>query len=208
MKCIGKKNFFFLLFSVLFLFFACISTPNITTNQTETSTSRSTQNTILYKIGDIGPAGGIIFYDKGNRIGGWRYLEAAPPETEVKAPCYGTMEFSASEYYGDRRVGAGKENTEKYISLFQRRGGGINTAPWLCNELDINGFDDWYLPTLDELLYIYNNLYLKEIGGFINAIYWSSFNSNVWVHCIDFSNGSERTFTDRYSHQVRAIRRF
>ncbi|GHV80826.1 hypothetical protein AGMMS49944_26170 [Spirochaetia bacterium] len=30
-----------------------------------------------YKVGDTGPAGGLIFYDKGNSRGGWRYLEAA-----------------------------------------------------------------------------------------------------------------------------------
>ena len=36
-----------------------------------------------YKVGDIGPAGGYIFYDKGNNDNGWRYLEAAPADMKV-----------------------------------------------------------------------------------------------------------------------------
>ena len=28
-----------------------------------------------YNIGDLGPAGGIVFYDKGNNKDGWRYIE-------------------------------------------------------------------------------------------------------------------------------------
>ena len=35
------------------------------------------------KVGDKGPAGGIIFYDKGNDSGGWRYLEAALEDAGV-----------------------------------------------------------------------------------------------------------------------------
>ena len=31
-----------------------------------------------YKVGDTGPAGGLIFFDKGALTNGWRYLEAAP----------------------------------------------------------------------------------------------------------------------------------
>ncbi len=30
---------------------------------------------ISHQIGDTGPAGGIVFYDKGDDTDGWRYLE-------------------------------------------------------------------------------------------------------------------------------------
>jgi TolB-like protein len=34
------------------------------------------------KIGDTGPAGGIVFYDKGDYSNGWRFIEAAPAAFE------------------------------------------------------------------------------------------------------------------------------
>ncbi|MHC6204719.1 CsgG/HfaB family protein, partial [Breznakiellaceae bacterium SP9] len=40
----------------------------------------------VYNIGDKGPAGGIIFFDKLSDAGGWRYLEAAPAGTEQILP--------------------------------------------------------------------------------------------------------------------------
>lgn len=36
-----------------------------------------------YSVGDRGPAGGYVFYDKGNYSDGWRYLEAAPADIRV-----------------------------------------------------------------------------------------------------------------------------
>ena len=47
--------------------------------------SGHTQGSRSYKVGDKGPAGGIVFYDKGDNSDGWQYLEAAPPDFEFEA---------------------------------------------------------------------------------------------------------------------------
>jgi hypothetical protein len=169
----------------------------------------------VYKTGDTGPAGGIVFYDKGNNSGGWRYLEISPVETERTAPIYLT---TRKEVVGGRRLGDGKTNTRKFIVQYQREGGGINSAAWLCDELTVNGFDDWYLPSLDEVLYMYNNLYLKGLGDLKPDSYWTStvgYVNDIWerIFLVDFSDGSEKNFSMIWNLpdakcQVRAIRQF
>lgn len=36
------------------------------------------------------------------------------------------------------------------------------------------GFTDWYLPSIEELEQMNNNLYLNDIGNFTETFYWSS----------------------------------
>jgi hypothetical protein len=166
-----------------------------------------------YKIGDTGPAGGFIFYDKGNNSGGWRYLEAAPASTERTLPFFveGYGMYNSVKC-GDKRVGAGKENTRIWMQIISKEGGGINTAQWYCDQLTANGYDDWYLPTEDELLYMYNS-FSNGLGDFQGKEYWASNDfKDIYYNQIfvDFSNGKVGTnfFNKEAKHLVRAIRQF
>jgi len=162
-----------------------------------------------YAIGDEGPAGGFIFYDSGETINGWRYLEAAPSTTEKTA----TWGGEGSNVAGTQKeVGAGKQNTDIiviWLSLF----GGTGKAAQICNDLVYKGYSDWFLPSLDELDLMYNNLKQIDIGGFLNDNYWSSsqYYENV-AYGVNFSNGSvSYGYKNLYSdtrYKVRAVRAF
>jgi TolB-like protein len=180
----------------------------VATVAAETDKTARVRSDMIYKVGAKGPAGGYIFFDKGNNRGGWQYLEAAPEDTERVLP-FGERIRGRGPF--GRKAGDGKENSESHMAYIQENGGGINTAVWYCDELVVNGYNDWYLPTTDELMYIYNNLFSKDTGGFKKMRYWSSmFNSDgeLWI---DFNNGEEDGMFfggGRRELQVRAVRRF
>ena len=82
-------------------------------------------------------------------------------------------------------------------------------AIYACEDLILNGYDDWYLPTQEELNSLYINLRKKGVGGFANGLYWSRYmynNDGAWVQ--DFSNG-DTSLGFRYTeYNVRAVRAF
>ncbi len=49
-----------------------------------------------------------------------------------------------------------------------------DTAMSKCEEYSKDGYTDWYLPSIEELEQIYDNLYLNEYGNFTGTFYWSS----------------------------------
>jgi hypothetical protein len=192
---------------------------NATTQTPTQANPTPTQTT--YRIGDTGPAGGLIFYDKGNNSGGWRYLEAAPVDTDKQFPFFPTTELPHvyEKWAGmqSRLVGDGKRNTELIFEFFVKNGGGFNTAVRYCMDLTVNGFDDWYLPAMDELNWLYGNLYLQNIGGLKNDWYWTSSmperNYYDTASAKNFSTGNEETTRNISSAiqrrvNVRAIRQF
>jgi hypothetical protein len=135
---------------------------------TGTGGSSGAMNTITiqgYAIGSTGPAGGLIFYDKGNSTDGWRYLEAAPMDIAASVwGCYCTQVNTSNV------VGSGKSNSQNLLATC-----GIDGAAGACAALKLNGYADWYLPSKGELDLLYKNLHLREIGGFSKTnLYWSS----------------------------------
>jgi hypothetical protein len=124
-----------------------------------------------YNIGDRGPAGGIIFYDKQSFSDGWRYLEAAPAETEIRNLRWGSYGLDVSGTLMD--LGSGKQNTQLIIG-FLRANNESGRAAQICAQLNSGGVTDWFLPSREELHWMYLNLHNKGLGGFKNSRYWSS----------------------------------
>jgi hypothetical protein len=159
----------------------------------------------VYKIGDTGPADGLVFYDKGNNSGGWRYLEAAPASTEGKLKWLTT----GAEIEGLKTdVGTGKQNTQIFTADFSK---GVPEAALHCVELEYEGFHDWFLPSKDELNLMYINLRRKNLGGFSGDVYWSSstgFYNYAWFQ--RFSDGAQDAGGQAKAtiYSVRAVRQF
>jgi hypothetical protein len=157
-----------------------------------------------YSLRDIGPAGGYIFYDKGSYSNGWRYLEAAPVSTEwtdERWGSYGTL-IGGTE----TGIGTGQSNTTTIVSWLNSHGE-TDKAAQLCDTLNEGGYSDWFLPSLDELNLIYENLKCFGVGSFTDRAYWSSTE-------YDANNAQRNLFSigyQRYSHKlstfsVRAVR--
>jgi DUF1680 family protein len=164
-----------------------------------------------YEIGDIGPAGGFIFFVNPHyQTEGWRYLEAAPYDQSAGAKwgCFRAPIPGAS----GTAIGTGKQNT-----LDMKAGcGGESSAADLCINCDCNGFRDWFLPSIDELTEMYRNLKATGLCNFgdggvpDNYNYWSSsqVTTDMARHC-DFADNGIHHYDDKdYPRRVRAVRAF
>jgi hypothetical protein len=105
-------------------------------------------------------------------------------------------------------IGTGKANTEAIVAA---QGAG-NYAAQICNDLDINGYHDWYLPSKSECFTMYFNLKtMKKIGHFTDAIYWSSTEASLNNAYSQYSNDGYPPNGGYYKNTpqfVRAIRSF
>lgn len=146
--------------------------------------------------------GGIIFYvDETGNHG----LIAAPEDIgQVSWGCPSIL-INGADGEG---IGTGFDNTLAIVRDCME----VGTAAELSNNLELNGFDDWFLPSKEEL----NQLYLqrKIVGGFsgeLNSAYWSSTEVEKsfasWRQL--FTEFPEQTIYDKYNvYNVRPIRRF
>lgn len=155
-------------------------------------------------VGQTGPGGGIVFFNKGNTNGGWQYLESATSDqsTGIAWGCDGTS-IPGTQL----TVGSGEVNTSLIVA-------GCNEASFaakLCNDLVSGGQSDWFLPSRDELNLMYLNMYLNSQGNFnTSAYYWSSTETNsyyAWFFL--FNGGYANDYVNKYNAKyVRAVRAF
>jgi len=105
-------------------------------------------------------------------------------------------------------LGTGSSNTDNIIA--QAVAAGNNTlksyAAGLARAHNGGGYNDWYLPSKDEL----NKLYLNRvaIGGFATACYWSSSENDAGSAWYQIFSGGDQYGDKNLTLRVRAVRAF
>ena len=150
--------------------------------------------------------GGIVFFVYDN---GQHGLIAATADQSGGVQWFnGTFRFTGTSGTG---IGAGEMNTTMIISNLIRDNETGSFAARLCANYSVTAsgitYGDWYLPSKDELLLLYQNK--GVVGGFNTGGYWSSTEtSSLSASFVLFSNGSASTLDKDGGNSVRAIRAF
>lgn len=181
------------------------NTPAVSKKTSSVQPAQTAKNEVdkVYKIGDIGPGGGYIFYASvsgfpvysGEKMTICHYLECSPDEVGDRASWCPCTKSPWCKVETNTAIGAGKKNTENVLSANHSNETlyAFNCAAKACAEYSTKTTKagEWYLPSKDELNLIYVNL-IKT--GIIKSSrwYWSSsqYNDNrAWVQ--SFRGGSQ-----------------
>lgn len=158
-----------------------------------------------FKIGDTGPAGGIVFYVTALGDHG---LESAPADLNggagVAWGC-GGVEITGAD---NLTIGGGAQNTADILAGCSD----IFIAARIADAYSLNGFDDWFLPSIDELKVLFAQK--DVVGGFANDFYLSSTEDNSTTARVqNFLDGSNPNLLissgkNYNGNKVRAVRIF
>jgi hypothetical protein len=118
--------------------------------------------------------GGVVFYVAPDRA----FALVAPTTDQSEGIAWSVDRRIAFD--SDSAVGSGAANTDRIIAEKTARGDkDVEYAAKLAKELVLNGYDDWYLPSIGELLLLHEAQDI--VGGFTtddryHSLYWSSTN--------------------------------
>ena len=169
------------------------------------ATCTVTVNPAAVAIGDS-YGGGIVAYilqsgDPGYDANIQHGLIAAPADRSVGIQWYNGDNVVTGAT--GKAIGDGQANT---TTIVEKQGAGSYAAQ-LCHDLTAGGYNDWFLPSKDELDKLYTNK--VAIGGFSDYYYWSSSEGdapNAWVQ--HFGDGSQYINGKYDTLRVRAVRAF
>jgi len=149
------------------------------------------------EIGDT-YQGGLVFYLDGS---GGGLICSANVETASPWGCAGVTTGAT-----DTAIGTGAQNTIDINAACTT----ANTAADRCRDKTTGGYNDWYLPSKDEL----NQLYINKsiLPAFQpTGFYWSSSeisSTNAWWQKANSAGGAQSSATKGNTQNVRAIRAF
>jgi len=132
-------------------------------------------------------------------------IAATSDQTAISGVSWGCNSYKMLD--ADRlEIGTGALNTIDIVN-----GCSSNSAAKMCDDLVLNGYSDWHLPSKDELRKLFENRNL--IGGFDNEYYWSSTQYwwNNYVFTQKFPPTQELSMSTRAknnTYRVRAVRYF
>lgn len=142
--------------------------------------------------------GGIIFYL--DETGEHGLICATEDQTSVEWGCRNQFITGTSA-----EIGNGLQNTNNILAQCNS----TISAAKVCADLVFNEYDDWFLPSKDELNLIYINVFLNNLGGEFGNYYRSSTENDgnsVWTQ--QFSDGQQYTLWKGSTVSIRAVRSF
>ena len=181
------------------------ATSGTLTNLPITFTATGTVDEAPLAIGD-NYGGGIIAYilvsvDPGYVAGQTHGLIAAPGDQSTGILWWNGSYITTGAT--GTAIGTGAANTTAIVAS---QGAGSYAAK-LCDDLVLNGYSDWYLPSRDEL----NKLYLNKraVGGFATYFYWSSSEDYAYYAWYQYFGVGSQYFDIKFNYfRVRAVRAF
>ena len=167
------------------------------------------------QVGDFRD-GGVVFYvaptltdlNGDGTLDNGLVCAVSDQSSNAKWGCYGIYINGATGI----DIGDGAKNTIDIENGCSTSG----IAADICANLSLNGFNDWFLPSKDELNEMYQNKASIDAtavanggGSFASTYYWSSTdytNSYAWLQ--NFYTNSQQYSNKNYTIRVRAVRAF
>ncbi|MGA9111282.1 MAG: InlB B-repeat-containing protein [Smithella sp.] len=174
-----------------------------------------------YAIGDPGPScvGKVFYITNGGKNGleaapsgwyNWYSADADPslywisgdPDASGNQQTQTTLNGNTST-----AIGTGKANSDAIITQSGTTASS-NSAAEVCEAYVGGGYNDWFLPSRDELAQLYANRDMGQWGGFEDR-YWSSSEYNTWYSWSQFfTDGTQSNTLKSDSLHFRPVRAF
>jgi hypothetical protein len=149
--------------------------------------------------------GGVVAYilqpDDPGYVGGQTHGLIAAAADQSAGTAWSNMTSFAVVTTGTA-LGTGQANTSAIVN----QSGSLFGAARVCDDLTLNDYSDWYLPSKDEL----NELYLNRdsIGLTASGFWWSSSEYSAGFAWGQFDFGAQGFLSKLEAQRVRAVRSF